>query len=366
MRWKKMGCGTGCIRAGQLAALCLALSFTGVSPAFAVTESEVLGELVNGSMTPALVEMGEKADGLKIAVTTLCEQKDDASLAKARKAWVESYLSWRKAAPFLVGPARKIRPMYNIGRWWMLNDKVLEAVVSDEKYKELRGNVDVHGFAALEYQLFSPKDGASAATDLRCIMLKRNSDEVADLLGRVVDEYRSNHIAEKMVAAGDGKPFLLPSDALEVTMGQAINVTDQMLRDSVGLPSGYFNSVAKPDILEAWHSKNSLAALKAALTGLRLSLVGEKGVTGLIASKDGLLNKRNPELAKTLVKNLDTVEAEIDDIGGANFDLHSAVTKKPKLLKPLYDSIHTLQQTIIEASLQLELDILMPGEVGEE
>jgi predicted lipoprotein len=165
-------------------------------------------------------------------------------------------------------------------------------------------------------------------------------------------------------SAGDGKPFLIPGDALSIALAEDVNATERLLRDQISIPSGYFEGGAKPERLAAWRSNSTRDAFLATLEGFRAALAagGSASFADLVATRDGLVSKRDPALAAAIRKQLGTIKEEIADLGGRDLVLYNELKRKPAMLKDLYDRIQVLQEQLIEASLVLELDVRSPVE----
>lgn len=325
------------------------------------TESDVLATMVNSGVQPSLVKVASSARGLANSVEQLCKQRDTESLEQARSAWLEAYKAWRRSAPFMFGPADNQKLERRLGRW-LLNEVVVEAVVTSADFSHLRNGEDVRGYAGVEYLLFVPGNAEEATTVGRCDHLLDITGEIADLTFRTRQEWEQS-FGKEFVSAGDGKPFLIPGDALSMVLAETLNVTEILLRDRIGVPSSFFEGDAKPKLLEAWHSNSSTDAFQAALEGVRQVLTGGESasVANLVATRDGLVSTKNPALAADLSIQLDKVEEAIVDLGGHDMVLYKEVQVNSAKLKHLYKQIQKLQDQIIEVTLVLELDIQASG-----
>ena len=147
----------------------------------------------------------------------------------------------------------------------------------------------------------------------------------SDLLFSIEDvSFRQENILQKLFhygtirlsTVGDGEPYLLPGDALALVFARMINVTEEMLRDRLNTPSGFFTGESQADLLEAWHSGTSRQSFQASIDGLRrlLTGAGEGGIAALVAVKDGLISRKNPQLAQDIRSQLE----RIDEIGRAH------------------------------------------------
>lgn len=326
------------------------------------SESEVLVALADKGVAPSLKQAATASRGLAEAVRQLCAQKDAAHLELARAAWQEAFLAWRRAEPFQFGIGKGGKQDRSIDEW-PVNAIVLDQVAATKDFAHLRESKDIRGFSGAEYLLFVPADATAATAAERCPHLQDIADEIAGRNARLYRQWQEED-SRRFVAAGDGEPFLMPEDAFAPVFARMLNVTERLLRDRITIPSGSDEIAAKPEALEAWRSALTRDAIRATIAGLRLALVGDgrTGITGLVAVRDGLVSQKNPQLAEAIAHQLDRIDKRLDDLGGGR-TLYEALTSKTAVLKPLYDDIETLQKQIVEASLTLEVDVRMPGEL---
>lgn len=323
------------------------------------TEAAVVVALTTEAVRPAFATLADTARRLSGAVDQLCQRGDAESLRQARAAWQEAYLAWRRCGPFLFGPAARLDQY--LGK--VANGVVLDAAVTDAAYAHLRKNPDMRGYAGLEHLLFAPADAAKATAGERCAHMADVAGEIAERTAQARQEWDGAYGAA-FLAAGDGKPFLIPGDALSLALAAGLNTTEHLLRDQVSIPSGYFEGAAKPEYLPAWRSNMSCEAFRASLEGLRALLTGqgETSLAGLVAVKDGLVSKKDPALAAALRRQLEQVGKDIAALGAKGRPLRDELQRNPKMLKDLYDSLAKLQEQMIELSLVLELDVRSPAE----
>ena len=321
------------------------------------TDAEVLKALATKGMDHHLKEVAEKAEILQKNAQILCENKNKKSLEKAQNSWKAAYFSWRAASPYLVGPADELKLDYKLGGW-KSNDTIMEAVTSSNEYDYLRDNIEMRGYAAAEYILFVPQDATAVTTTERCSHLIDVTEEIADLTKKAKEKW-DNNFKEGFITAGNGLPYMVPGDALSLVVAEILNTTEVLLRDRIGLPSNFFNGEAHPELLEAWHSKSSLNAIKAAFNGLKTSLNGDANasITQLIATRDGLTHKKNPALAKNIEKHLEKIQKILNNLSNEGPNLHSAIANDPATLKKLYKQLQKLQENLEQTVLALELDI---------
>jgi predicted lipoprotein len=361
MQWNGQGKGVAdAIMTRVLAALLIGLAAS--APAVAAgpqTESELLAVLADRAIEPGLARAAAASQELAASARNLCERRNDEALQQSRIAWKQAYLAWRTAQPMMLhGKAFKAEQLLE---HWPANEAVLNGAVASKSLAHLLDNPDVRGFAGAECLLFAPADVAEATAQGRCDHLQSVVAEIADQAAANQLQWRRE--APAFVAAGDGKPYLLPGDALSLVFARMLNVAERLLRDRLCAPSGFFEGAAKADLLEAWRSDASRQSFAASIDGLRRLLVGkgEGGVVDLVAVKDGLISKKNPRLAEDVRKQLDRIDEQLAGLKDGNM-LRKDLQQDDKVLQPLYKSVEQLQKLIVEASLSLEVDVRGPGE----
>ena len=324
-----------------------------------LTENDVLAGMARDAVQPSLDKAVIDSRELVGATRDLCSRKDDQSMKEARLKWGDAYLAWRTAQVAMF-KGKEYRAEQLVDNW-PANEVILNGAMNSKELLHLLANQDVRGFSASEYLLFAPADVAEATTESHCGHLQSIVDEIASQA--TANQRRWQQDAAAFVSAGDGKPYLVPGDALSLAFARMLNVTERMLRDRLCAPSGFFEGTSKPELLESWRSDTTRKSLKATIDGLRQVLIGDgaHGITALVATKDGLVSTKNPELAQEIGNQLSDVDKRLAQLDEGVL-LYKKLQKDDQLLHPLYKSIERLQDLIVEASLVLEVDVRGPGE----
>lgn len=343
---------------GLLLIVLLILSGCDASPdeGTAPAESDVLAALANQGAQPNLAQVSHTASQLEAKVRQLSENPTAQMLAEARSAWTDAYLAWLEASPFRFGPAEHLDRL--IGQW-PVNGIVLDAAVASAELRHMLDHAESRGYAAVEHLLFAPTNVAAATTKDRLAHLRDVTEEIARLTAQAKQKWDSD-FGSQFASAGDGKPFLVPADALSLVFRKLLNVIERTLWDRLGMPSGFFETQVKPDTLEAWRSGQTKAALQATIKGIRQVLVMDgdhASLRRLIATKDGLVETKDPALAADIAKQLDRIKKTINGLGGDDLKLEVELKSNPTKLKRLYKQFQKLQDQLIEAALVLELDV---------
>lgn len=320
----------------------------------APSESEVLGVLASQGVDAHMSQLVDSATNLDESVTTLCKSANEENLNAARKSWHKAFIAWRESLPFLIEPANKLEA--SLGK--PINDIVLNAVVSSAEFSSMRKESDVRGYTGVEFLLFSPKNAEQVVADLRCIHLNDLIKEIREKTTAARDSWIAN-FRDGFVLAGNGEPYLIPGDALSLIVAKWLNTTETILRDGLRVPSNNFDGKAKPKMLNAPYSRSSRAGFEAALTGLESMLVGDgkSGLLHLVATKDGLAHKKDPQLAEDIVEQFSELKETLAEFEQDNLDLYSALEQDEDSLQDFYQQLNELQQLVVKAVQVLELDI---------
>ena len=314
------------------------------------TETQVLQSLVSHGVNPALEQVNKTAQQLQLSAELLCKQASQDTLEQAKQDWTKAYVAWRYAAPFMFGPAASLDRY--IGQWPV--DKVLlDGILRSDDLQHMLENRDVRGYGAAELILFNYPTFQDVTGNHNCEHLQNVTAEISHRSLTAVTEW--HEYAKPFTSAGDGKPFLIANDALSLAFTEPLNVLERMLWNRIGIPSGFFKASSRPEMLEAWRSRNTKEAMLASLQGLQIALnSSDNSVINLVATQDGLVSRHDPELAEAIEDNLAEAINGLTDIDGSIYD---GLQQDNALLEDLYKQLHQLQQQLVQASLVLELDV---------
>ena len=332
------------------------------NPSSVAGERDVLSTLYASVIKPNLTRLSDSADRLAESGSALCRKPSESALEQARASWREAYMMWHVAKPVLFGPAEAMDLESRLDTQ-PVHETVLDAVVANDDVEHLRAGYTVRGFGAVEYLLFASENAKQATAAMRCVHLQDVTREIATETARLQAAW-DDGFAGKFVSAGDGAPFLVPGDALSLAFAKFLNLTEVMLRDRIGIPSGFFRETIRPEYLAGWRSRQAVHAFEATIGGLRAALVadGTAGFTNLLATKDGLVERRDPQLAADIRSKFEEIGKTLTALESDEPDLYAALQEDRATLKQLYREVGTLQEQLVEASLVLELDVRTPLE----
>lgn len=335
------------------------LATTGCSgPATSVAPAEppaVLAAFVTQGAVPAMIRLAGEAEALDEAVRRLCSQSTEVDLDTARAAWRAAYLAWRAAAPYLFGPADEVTMKRRLGSW-PVNEIVLDHVVASDEFSHMRGADDVRGYAAVEFLLFLPVDAASATADQRCPHLTDVSREIRELTAGVSRRWTGDYGTAFAGAGTPDSPVARQKDALALIFAEGLNVTERLLWDRIGVPSGFFRGSGslKLEVLEAPHAGLAREGLRETLEALQRLVAGMDGRPGLAA----LIATLEPARASDMVARTELALAALAPDGTeATESLSATLRRRPSRLKGLYRQIQALQDQLAATGETLQLPI---------
>lgn len=333
--------------------------FTGLLLAFASPaasrpdDGEVLASLAENGVDKAVEEMLVTTTRLSGSAARYCAQQDAANLEETQKAWREAYLAWSWGAPFRIGPIKDMQLGKRIGLW-RSNDIIFEGATTSPDLQSMLDKPELRGYAAAEYLLFQAKQPLA---EQACTHLVSVTSEITGLTQEAAAAW--NNYRAGFIAAGDGMPFLMESEAMSPAVAEILNATEVLLRDRIGLPSNFFEGKAKPETLEAFYSTTTAEGIEATFEGLKAALDGgvPNSLVELLATKDGLVNKKDPQLAKGIRKDIKKIEKLVSRLTASRVSLHDQLLKSPAVMKKLYKRLQKLEEKLIRLSLGLELDV---------
>lgn len=316
-------------------------------------EREALNSIVTKGVLPTLEHLSVTAEDLTVAINTLCKQPSKENIQLTKQQWQEAFLSWRRAAPFLFGPANKLERY--IGQW-PIEPLLLDGILKQPELKPMLAERDLRGYAAIEFMLYNYDSVKQVTAPAHCEHLIDISVEINQRIQLAKQQWQDD-FSGTFLAAGDGQPYLTANDALSAAYAEPLNQLERLLWNGLGEPSGFFKTDVYPKKLDARHSGLTKQALTASIQGLGDALQvenSEAGFINLIATKNGLLYKKDPELAKQVELDYQAVKVAVNKLPTSIYqDLNDDKT----LLKDLYLALNQLQLDLVQGSLVLELNV---------
>ncbi len=345
-----------------VAGLCCSLTVLTMIPATALAgeqeQLDTLAALANTTLNEVVENFAQSAADLNQSVSQLCSQPGQEHLEQAQQTWRKALLAVRQAEPLrLSDELKQVRTRTSI-----TNAIVLDAALADKQLDDLLAQKDSRGYLAIEQMLFAPQDAAAATTPRRCTHLHKTAAEINAWAQQVLEQWQ-NHLAPGLRNTGDGQPYLTANEPLNLLMAGLLNSSEWMLRDRISVPSGFFETAAKPELLEGGVSDSAVAAYGATIDGMAAILGSPDNSAGLlylVATQDGLISKKDPDLATDIVDQISEIKEVLTNLQEARLPLAEGLKHNNKVLKSLYKKVNKLQKLLVKASLVLELTVTEP------
>ncbi|QZT35933.1 hypothetical protein K5X82_11580 [Halosquirtibacter xylanolyticus] len=296
----------------------------------------ILDSYVNKTVIPTYKGMKDNSKDLLTKVKALQTNKTDANVVEACKAWQATRKYWEQSEAFLFGPAdeRNLDPYLDS---WPLDLTQLEQVlasnetlsasnISDTKGAQLRG------FHTIEYLMFR-KGKARAAAEITAREMEYLSGVTEVLRNECVLLYSSWAGAEKgtndaEILEGIDKSISVPYGPSFVKSGKVggaypiqVSAVDQILQgildiaDEVGNQKlGSPHKSGNPLDVESWYSWNSLLDFQDNVRSIKHSYIGGIDAKNTGASLSDIVKKKNPELDKKVLENIELAISKIGAI----------------------------------------------------
>ncbi len=231
----------------------------------------MLRQYADNLIRPAYAELQKETTALGAAWTAFNAAPTAANLTAVRTAWSKAFTAWQSANAFNFGPAGEegIRKglIEEIGTFPANREKI-EQFISANDVSFNNFNRDTRGFLALDYLLFDGGEAAALAA-LQASANRRNYTGalVAHLQARVGEAvtgwatYADRFVTNNGTDAGS---------SASLVYNEFVRSFESAKNFKVGLPLGKRPGQVKPEpqLVEAFYSGQSLAALKAHLAAI--------------------------------------------------------------------------------------------------
>lgn len=244
--------------------------------------------------------LATSAAGLSQATERYCESPDTTELKRVRHQWQMTFLAWQAIRFVDFGPIERDSRAWQIQFWPdtrnLVAHKAQGWLGSDTDITQTTiaaGGVALQGLPALEYVLFDDQLQASARAlpaDRTCALLTAISAHLATTSAGIVSDWQA--LAPTYTADAH-----YTTDTFNAARTMLDLLQDKRLETPMGVRGG---QRPNPYLADAWRSGQSLAALKASLSGLQRYFL--PGLADLMsnAGQADLLRKLQQQLTMTL------------------------------------------------------------------
>jgi hypothetical protein len=282
----------------------------------------MLRDLAAVVIIPTYERLAAEAELLAAAAEQLDAAPDAAALAAAQSAWRRTRAAWKQSEAFAIGPAETLRSAAKID-WSPIRSARIESEIAGAAeltaaYAEDLG-ANLKGLLALEYLLFDPAGGDSAALaalagDPRrrrfALAVAENVRDNAVLLRDAWTPGAGDFAAELGNAGRGSAAFPTVKSAVDKLVNQLIflseDIADAQLLAALGTRSG---GVPQPQALDAHRSENGLADVLDNLAGIQNvyfgAYAGRQGAS-LSDVVDGISPQAAGVLALAIIRAMET------------------------------------------------------------
>ncbi|GAB3194280.1 putative lipoprotein [Pontibacter aydingkolensis] len=309
----------------------------------------MLANYADNLIVPGYEAFKIESTELSTAIASFTANPTEATLANARKEYLDAYKVWQGVSVYGFGPADEQMLRTNLNSYPTSASKI-ESNISAVSYDlQAAANLDAKGFPAMDYLLYGkPTDGELIVlytSGTNAAKRKKYLQDVANLV-----KQRAEATYSGWTTGNYAKTFKESAGtAVGSAVGNLVNEfnfeIDLTKRGKVGIPSGRLSAnIARPETVEAYYSKNSLELLKRALIAEKASFmgVGLSGTNG--PGLDDYLDHVNARYNNNLLS--DAIEAQFDAaiaaINGVTVPLSQAVTSNPQAVSKLYEELQKL------------------------
>ncbi len=319
-----------------LAALCF-LSYSqsplhatdrvGVAPSssvrdLAVEKSAVLSQFVENLVLPQYRALQSSSETLAAEISIYVQQRNQASLDRARAAWRASRTPWEQSEAFLFGPVDSLGYDPALDSWPLdlgAFASALPEFAAQEQLDMFEVDPALKGFHAMEYLLFGLNNDKElesfTESEYRYLQsLATHQVEIAALLLSSWTEGSegSPAFAETFKTAGAPENEAYPSQTAafqELLEGMA-GIADELALTKLGEPL----ESRDPNLVESRFSHNSLADFLSNLQGIRMVYMGGTGPEPEAASIAALVTADDSALHQKILAALNQTQVDLEKI----------------------------------------------------
>jgi predicted lipoprotein len=304
-----------------LVGICVMIAFgacdSGAYPRY--DRVQLLRETTEMLVLPALADATARGHTLRTTTASLCASPNVTTLAAARSAWRDSFVSYHATVAYQVGPARTshLTSLAN----WPPDLSLVEDIASgappyaspiDASFVDALPTPTA-GYSALEYLLYAYPDYvdhddtltlAALADARRCTLAAMLADRIARLTEDVNAAWlpSGQDYADVFVNATDPTVFTSPQAAVAALVSQVDEALDKIRDDRLGTPLGRTTHHAP---VQSPYAGASVDAMQACF-GSALAVW-----SGTPHGLDAFLRTRNARLADGMIAQFDATRDAI-------------------------------------------------------
>ena len=328
---------------GTLAALPSGLACTAGTDEEALRR-EVLAHLADEVFVRTHADLQAHAEALRPALTAVCANYGDASLAAANEAWTHTHANWNLTGSFAFGPLVAQMQASSLDFWPVRTDTV-DAAVADAPDPVEAAYVDAlgtsaKGMPALEYlQFAAPQAGFAGA----CSYMLALADDIQGRTTELADAWQLEAAALKTAGEPDST-YASAQVAVDAIVNQTIENLYAMVKTKLDRPLGNLTgSPADPTLVESRFSAISLTDLTCNLDSFALVYLGADLTASDPPGLGALVVERDPDLDARILLQMTRAR---DALAAIPEPLATALTADRTAVQTARDEIDALRRLI--------------------
>ena len=342
------------IRITILAALMIALAALALacSSEESISRQEVLVSLTDDVIVPRYREASERMDTLRLSLTDLCEQPNQARLDVARTAWRDARAPWLRSQAVWFGPIMDRRSRSFVD-WSPVEPERIETTLSKRDsitaydVRELLSSTQ-RGLGAVEYILFQDNEllltALGVPDSIRCQYLVAIGDVAADETKAALDDWTGDNAEGDAYAGyfnGTAANSLLEKSAVNDTVSNSIFLIRRLGDMGLGKALGVEGAEPDPSAIPGGLGRNQVADLRNQLLGMHDVYIGandpDRGDLGISALVRGVSEDADQRVRATFTDALAAMD-------GLSEPLPETMSQNPEPAHAAYLSIKELQR----------------------
>jgi len=306
--------------------------------------------LVEEHILPGYKALQERSAQLADSTAALCQQPDQAALAKAQEDFQHTMDAWQAVQHIQFGPIENMMRNFSMQFWpdrknligkqlgLLLQQQDPETLSIDYLYK---ASIGVKGLPALERLLFSGTLADFDNQSYHCQLTRTIADYIAENSQATLTEWRDGY-RQSIATAGSEESYYDSQEEVAVDMMKSLVEPVEAIRDQKILRS--ITEKVRPRRLESWRSQRSLRNIQINIASLRAFY------SGTSHSLDKLLIEQGRAAQAESISNLfSSIEQQLQTVPSP---LVTSL-KQPGTIKQLQQLSNTLQQLNGELSAEM-------------
>ena len=311
--------------------------------------SAMLANYADNLILPGYQLFKTEVDQMNTAMSAFTANPTVATLATARKEYLDAYKAWQDVSVYEFGPADAQTLRSNLNIYPTTTSKIESNITSGNYNLQLTENFSAKGFPAIDYLLYNKSSDAEVVafytSDANAAKRKKYLQDITALVKQVVDATHSawttgNYAQTFKTSAGTA----VGSAVSNIVNGLNSDI-DITKRYKVGVPSGRFSvGTPEPQKAEALYSQSSLELLKrnvqaekAIFQGMTAAGTNGPGLDDYLDHVGAKYN--NGTLSAAIVAQFDAALAAINALQNP---ISQAVNSNPQGVSKVYEELQKL------------------------